>query len=147
MADFAKITGRSDSYPDRYFENDAAPMEQMYARKLRRGTLRGTQGVGGQNVVINSDDETITVGAITINGKDQTITFGDTITIDGVNQKFQFKENGSVVLEIIGSPPRFILYDPSDDNNARQLIGKSPDDTYVSAISKETFDILEVLNE
>lgn len=156
MAEFARITGGSRDFPKRFFDNDTRPMEQVYARKVRRGTLRGTQGVGGQKIVLDSDNEKISVSTVSVGqiaNENKGIVVRDSTGTNRLligelaNGEIEFRVSKENIDVTEATNTQLIFKDDFstrtyyDDSNSRIQIGKLPDDTYGIAISKPGNDV------
>lgn len=120
------------AYADR--DNDSAGF--MMAYKLATGTLRGAQGVGGQGVVIDSENR-----RITITGDDGT-SVGLGIIPGALTELgfFSLNDSGNVSMKIVNG--NWYLLDSK--NNASAFFGRPPGFTEpVIIIVKEDFDALQ----
>lgn len=107
---------------------------RVLPREIATGTLRGQQNVGGGRVIIDSDNQRITIEAA--DGS----KVGIGIIPDGSGELgfFSFNTDDELVLKIrLGT---MYMYDGPTGVN-RMQVGKIPDDTYNVVISKEGEDV------
>jgi len=112
---FARIKNGDDTYPTRSFDGGE---NQSYgfspAFKMQSGTLRGTQGVGGENVRIDSANQAIKIGKIPL----AEVVENDYAVVMS-NEGFSISDGTTTFISI--TKDGFVM---NDGENDRVLIGK-----------------------
>lgn len=127
--DFAKVNGSGENYPRKSYDGQE---DQSYgfspAFKLQTGSMRGTQGVGTQSLVIDSSGKRIGIKKLTgstadyaveLNEEGLSVSDGDLAFISLTNNGFSITDGTITFISITKDG---ILM--NDGTNDRFLLGK-----------------------
>lgn len=135
MLDYKTIPG-SGKYPTNQPSSTSDQSSNFITPfKVNTGTMRGTQGVGFTGPLIDSANNRITVGGITLDGNTSSISVTATDgSVQGIGiipnttqtGFYSVDSSGNLIFKIVNGTLYF--YNPVDSYNNNIIIGRAPTD-------------------